>query len=99
MASGPAWLLLGLAGALLSAGLVGAFEQKLAANVVLAFFVPGIVHMADAVGTQTETLVIRGRSVGVPIRHVGQTRAPYRSPGGLGSISWTPRSGAVRWQP
>lgn len=49
---------------------MGAFEQKLAANVVLAFFVPGIVYMADAVGTQTETLLIRGLSVGVPIRNV-----------------------------
>ena len=26
--------------------------------------------MADAVGTQTETLIIRGLSVGVPIREV-----------------------------
>ena len=29
---------------------------------------PGIVYMADAVGTQTETIIIRGLSVGVPIR-------------------------------
>jgi magnesium transporter len=34
-------------------------------TVALAFFLPGIVYMADAVGTQTETLVIRGFSVGV----------------------------------
>ena len=39
-------------------------------DVRLAFFIPGIVYMADAVGTQTETLVIRGLSVGVPIRRV-----------------------------
>jgi magnesium transporter len=26
--------------------------------------------MADAVGAQTETLIIRGLSVGIPIRHV-----------------------------
>lgn len=64
------WLLVGLAGALLAAVLVGAFEDALRRNVVLAFFVPGIVYMADAVGTQTETLVIRGLSVGVPIRKV-----------------------------
>lgn len=64
------WLLVGLAGALLAAILVGVFEDALRRNVVLAFFVPGIVYMADAVGTQTETLVIRGLSVGVPIRMV-----------------------------
>lgn len=61
------WLLLGLVGAMLSAGLVGGFEESLQRNVLLAFFVPAIVYMADAVGTQTETLVVRGLSVGVRI--------------------------------
>jgi magnesium transporter len=37
---------------------------------ILAFFVPGVVYLADAVGTQTETIVIRGLSVGVPIGRV-----------------------------
>jgi len=64
------WLVLGLAGALLAADIVGAFEKQLEENVILAFFIPGIVYMADAVGTQTETLVIRGLSVSVPIRRV-----------------------------
>jgi magnesium transporter len=64
------WLLLGLAGAMLSAGIVASFEEQLRQVVLLAFFVPGIVYMADAVGTQTEALVIRGISVGVPIRRI-----------------------------
>jgi magnesium transporter len=64
------WLLLGLGGAILSADIVGAFEGELQRNVVLAFFLPGVVYLADAVGTQTETLVIRGLSVGVPIGRV-----------------------------
>jgi magnesium transporter len=64
------WLLVGLLGALMAADIVGAFEQQLQANVMLAFFIPGIVYLADAVGTQTETLVIRGLSVGVPIGRV-----------------------------
>lgn len=64
------WLLVGLAGALISAGLIGAYERQLEANVLLAFFIPGIVYMADAVGTQTETLIIRGLSVGVEVRQV-----------------------------
>lgn len=66
------WLLLGLVGAMLSAAIVGSFEEQLEAQVTLAFFVPGIVYMADAVGTQTETLVIRGLSVGVPIGAVAR---------------------------
>lgn len=64
------WLLLGLCGALLAADIVGAFEEQLQANVMLAFFIPGIVYLADAVGTQTEALVIRGLSVGVSIGRV-----------------------------
>jgi len=49
---------------------VGGFESEIEQDVRLAFFVPGIVYMADAVGTQTEALVIRGLSVGVPIARV-----------------------------
>jgi magnesium transporter len=64
------WLALGLIGSALAAGLVQGFEEDLMSDVRLAFFIPGIVYMADAVGTQTETLVIRGLSVGVPIRRI-----------------------------
>jgi magnesium transporter len=49
---------------------VGAFEEQLRETVVLAFFVPGIVYLADAVGTQTETVVVRGLSVGVALRQM-----------------------------
>jgi magnesium transporter len=64
------WLLLGLAGAMASAVLVGAFEAELDRQVLLAFFIPGIVYIADAVGTQTEAVLIRGLSVGVSVRSV-----------------------------
>ena len=61
------WLLVGLLAALAAAGIVASFERGLATHLELAFFIPGIVYIADAVGTQTETLVVRGLSVGVPI--------------------------------
>jgi len=64
------WLGLGLLGAMASAVVVGAFEDDLRTQVLLAFFIPAVVYMADAVGTQTETLVIRGMSLGVPIRAI-----------------------------
>jgi magnesium transporter len=64
------WLLLGLAGAILAADIVGWFETQLQDQVILAFFIPGIVYLADAVGTQTETVVVRGLSVGVSIRRI-----------------------------
>lgn len=64
------WLLIGLAGAVFAASIVGLFEADLNEHVLIAFFMPGIVYLADAVGTQTETLVIRGLSVGVGIRRI-----------------------------
>lgn len=59
------WLLLGLAGAAVAAAIVGSFEDELEEEVLLAIFVPSVVYMADAVGTQTEAVVIRGLAVGV----------------------------------
>ena len=64
------WLLVGLAGAMASTVIVAAFEEQLQRELLLAIFVPAVVYMADAVGTQTETVVIRGMSLGVPIRRV-----------------------------
>jgi len=64
------WLLLGLVGAMASAVLMGAFDERLEANVLIALFVPAIVYMADAVGTQTETLLIRALAVGVSVRAI-----------------------------
>jgi magnesium transporter len=64
------WLLVGLLGAMAAALIVDGFEGRLREEVVLAFFIPGVVYLADAVGTQTEALIIRGLSVGVTIREV-----------------------------
>jgi magnesium transporter len=64
------WLVLGLVGSAAAAWIVRGFEGQLAADLRLAFFVPGVVYMADAVGTQTEALVIRGLSVGVSIKRI-----------------------------
>jgi magnesium transporter len=64
------WLGLGLLGAMASAVVVGAFEDEIRKQVLLAFFLPAVVYMADAVGTQTETVVIRGMALGVPVRTV-----------------------------
>lgn len=62
------WLVVGFAGALLSALLVGLFDSQLEAEVLIAFFVPGVVYLADAVGTQTEAVVVRGLSIGIDVR-------------------------------
>lgn len=64
------WLTIGLLGAMASAGIVGAFERELDRKVLLAFFIPAVVYMADAVGTQTEAVLIRRLSVGIDVRRV-----------------------------
>jgi magnesium transporter len=69
------WLAVGLAGAMVSAGLLAGIEEQLATNIAVAYFIPGIVYLADAVGTQTETLAIRGLSVGVGIRRIARREA------------------------
>lgn len=65
--------MLGLAGAAVAAAITAYFEEDLRSNLALALFLPGIVYLADAVGTQTETIVIRGLSVGVPIHRVAKS--------------------------
>lgn len=56
------WLLVGLAGSALATFVVTRFEALLAAHVAFSFFVPAIVYLADAIGTQTEAIAVRGLS-------------------------------------
>lgn len=57
------WLLVGLAGSVVATGVVARFEAALAAKPALACFVPGLVYLADAIGTQTEAVAVRGLSL------------------------------------
>jgi magnesium transporter len=62
------WLLVGLFGSMIATFVVTRFEAALQAKVAIAFFVPGIVYLADAIGTQTEAIAVRGLSLStVPI--------------------------------
>jgi magnesium transporter len=57
------WLVVGLAGSLIATTLVAQFERVLQAQIAVAFFIPAIVYLADAVGTQSEAVAIRGLSL------------------------------------
>jgi magnesium transporter len=57
------WLLVGLFGSMIAISLMAGFENVLQANLALAFFIPGIVYLADAIGTQSETIAVRGLSL------------------------------------
>lgn len=57
------WLMIGLAGSMVATRVVSGFEATLTQHVALAFFIPLIVYLADAVGTQTEAIAVRGLSL------------------------------------
>lgn len=53
------WLLAGIFGGILVTLIVSKYEAIISADVRLAFFIPVIVYLSDAVGTQTETIYVR----------------------------------------
>lgn len=53
------WLVVGTLGGLAIAQIIGKFEHTLSNNLILATFIPLVVYIADAVGTQMEAFVIR----------------------------------------
>jgi magnesium transporter len=58
------WLAIGLIGGFLPGGIAAFFELALKQEIALAFFLPLVVYMADAVGTQTETVLVRALAYG-----------------------------------
>lgn len=57
------WLLVGLGGSIVATAVMNRFETLLTANIAVAFFIPGIVYLSDAIGTQTEAVAVRGLSL------------------------------------
>jgi magnesium transporter len=57
------WLLVGVAGSTVATVLMAGAEATLSANIAVAFFIPAIVYMADAIGTQSEAVAVRGLSL------------------------------------
>lgn len=53
------WLIIGLFGGIVSARIIGLFEATLQENLILAAFLPLIVYMSSAVGTQMQAYVVR----------------------------------------
>jgi magnesium transporter len=57
------WLLVGMAGSAVATAMMARFETALAAHIAVAFFIPAIVYLADAVGTQSEAVAVRALSL------------------------------------
>lgn len=54
------WLVAGVFGGMAAAAIVDGFSKQLEEVIALASFIPVMVYMGDAVGTQTQMLFIRG---------------------------------------
>jgi magnesium transporter len=57
------WLMVGLGGSMVATTIVANFEETLRAQIAAVFFLPAIVYLADAVGTQSEAIAVRGLSL------------------------------------
>jgi magnesium transporter len=65
------WLLVGLVGSMIAAAVMSRFEHVLESQVAIAFFVPSIIYLADAIGTQNEAIAVRGLSLSrLPLRRL-----------------------------
>jgi magnesium transporter len=53
------WLIIGLFGVIVAAGIIDQFEYVLDKHIIFAFFIPAILYMSNALGTQNQTLLIR----------------------------------------
>ena len=87
------WLLVGLAGGALATAAMAGFEATLEKTIVVAFFVPGLVYLADAIGTQSEAIAVRGLSLtraGIGHLLAGELRTGMVIGATLGLIAFLP---------
>lgn len=57
------WLVVGLLGGILAASIVSGFDYLVEELILLAAFLPAIVYMGDAVGAQSQTIMIRSLAI------------------------------------
>ena len=87
------WLLVGLAGGALATAAMAGFEATLQRVVAVAFFVPGLVYIADAIGTQSEAVAVRGLSLthaGIAHLLSAELRTGMLIGAALGAIAFLP---------
>jgi len=87
------WLLVGLAGGALATATMVGFEATLEKTVAVAFFLPGLVYLADAIGTQSEAIAVRGLSLtrsGIARLLAGEIRTGMVIGATLGLIAFLP---------
>ncbi|WP_370005651.1 magnesium transporter [Methanothermobacter sp. KEPCO 2] len=81
------WLVVGVIGGTITAALIGSFEDLLSEFIALASFIPIMVYMSDAVGTQSEALIIRKIAVDPSMRPLLYIRREVMVAAGIGALS------------
>jgi magnesium transporter len=87
------WLLVGLGGGALATAAMAGFESTLQKTLAVAFFVPALVYLADAIGTQSEAIAVRGLSLtraGLGSLVLGELRTGMLIGAALGLIAYFP---------
>jgi magnesium transporter len=87
------WLLVGLVGGAIATAAMAGFEATLEKMVAVAFFVPGLVYLADAIGTQSEAIAVRGLSLsraGIGHLMFRELRTGMLIGAALGSLAFVP---------
>jgi magnesium transporter len=85
------WLFVGLAGSMIATSIMAHYEQMLASQLAVAFFIPAIVYLTDAIGTQTEAVAVRALSQPHgPLVHmlIGEVATGALIGTVLGTITW-----------
>jgi magnesium transporter len=93
------WLLVGLAGSAVATATMAGFESTFSRQLAVAFFVPGIVYLADAIGTQSEAIAVRGLSLtrsGIAHLLAAELRTGMLIGASLGVLSFLPVLAAFR---
>ncbi len=57
------WIIIGIIGGILAAKVIGLYESVIEREVILATFIPLVVYVSNAVGVQSQTLIIRDLAV------------------------------------
>lgn len=87
------WLLVGLAGGSVATVAMASMEDVLRSNIKIAFFVPALIYLAGAIGTQSEMVAVRGLSLtrsGLGPLLAGELRTGMLIGAILGVLSLTP---------
>jgi len=80
------WLIVGILGGVLAAQVIGIFEQTLSKNIILAAFIPLVVYIASAIGTQAGFFIVRDLAINKTINFFSYTFKQFKVISAMGVI-------------